>query len=158
MQTVTVTLRALDAILSLPMWCEDNVCRLNVGSTLVVDGLRTRNDDNVDFIKLKYGDNAFWLRADLFDFDKEAYKAGLKEESKKRELERLAEKNERERKEILEHYDWNDLRCKAAVAAMQGFIINGIDDTGSKENNMKYLVSASVQVATALVEELKATV
>ena len=53
---------------------------------------------------------------------------------------------------------YQQLRDKAAVAAMQGFIINGIDDTGSKENNMKYLVSASVQVASALVEELKAAV
>lgn len=53
---------------------------------------------------------------------------------------------------------YNQLRDKAAVAAMQGIIANGMDDHGGPERNMKLLISTSVKVATALVEELKATV
>lgn len=53
---------------------------------------------------------------------------------------------------------YNQLRDKAAVAAMQGFLINGIVDKDSSEESLKFLVSACAKVATALVEELKATV
>jgi hypothetical protein len=53
---------------------------------------------------------------------------------------------------------YNQLRDKAAIAVMQGIIANGMEDHGGPERNMKLLISTSVKVATALVEELKATV
>lgn len=157
MKTVKITGRALNAIISLPDYIANKARLLNVGDELEVNGMIQRTDDNVDFLELKYGEEKFYLQADLFSFDKEAYKAELEAENKKREIQRLEKMREQDRKEFLEHYNWNGLRCKAAVAAMQGFIINGISDVGSKEDNMKYLASTSVQVADALIKELQET-
>ena len=41
---------------------------------------------------------------------------------------------------------------------MQGFIINGVEDKGDGERNIKFLVSTSVKVANALIKELQETV
>jgi hypothetical protein len=43
---------------------------------------------------------------------------------------------------------WQDLRERAAIAAMQGFIAHGWDDS-------EYIVKRSIRVADALVEKLK---
>ena len=158
MKIVTVTEQALISILSLPIWNEGNICYLNVGDRLEVTGLVTRIGNNEDYIQLKYGENEFYVKASLFDFDIEAYKEERRLKAEEESKKRLLEKREKERQEILEHYDWNDLRCKAAVAAMQGVIINGVEDKGDGEENIKFLVSTSVKVANALIKELQETV
>ena len=50
---------------------------------------------------------------------------------------------------------FNSLRNQAAIAAMQGFITNGIVDSGNREDNLRFLTATSVKVADALIEELK---
>lgn len=160
--TVTVTSQALDNILSLPLWGDDNVCTLQAGDDLEVVGVVTRTDENnIQYLKVKSGENKFYVRADLFDFDIEAYNAEIAADYENRELQRMAVRLERDRQEFLEHYNWNDLRCKAAVGAMQAILSNATYLAAIDESNadrLTTIVADAVTHATALVNKLKETV